>query len=143
MALPGKVRSRLAAAVDSVLKGVIPPARCRGQWAARYDFEPLERRVLLSNSPAWLAPGSAATWDPNAHVLTVTGPATIIADPGADEPLVTVSGGNASLAIQPQSDAIIHLGGLTLAGGGCAEVARPNAAAFDEAPRAWPTRGRT
>src|SRR5262249_2877544 len=62
--------------------------------------------------PAWLAPGSAATWDAGTHSLTVTGAATIIADPGADAPVITASGASAQLSIAPTSgDHIIHVGG--------------------------------
>jgi YD repeat-containing protein len=101
--------------------------------AVRAAVEPLEKRVMLSSgTPAWLDSSSAATWDPNTHALTVTGPATIVADPGADEPLVTVSGFGAALTIEPTSGTWIHLGALTLTGGGSAEVTRPDAAAFDE-----------
>jgi hypothetical protein len=53
--------------------------------------------MLSSTTPAWLDPNSAATWDANTHALTVAGTATIVADPGADEPLVTVSGAGAAL----------------------------------------------
>ncbi|HEX4793731.1 MAG TPA: IPT/TIG domain-containing protein, partial [Humisphaera sp.] len=52
-----------------------------------------------SSLPAWLAPGSAATW--SAPNLTVTGSATIIADPGADEPIITASGAAAQISVQP------------------------------------------
>ena len=81
--------------------------------------------------PSWVSSNSAA-WDASTGTLTVTGPATITADPGSDEPLVNVSGAAAALTIQPISDQVIHLGSLTLTNGGSAEVSRPNAGSFDE-----------
>ena len=81
--------------------------------------------------PSWLDSNSA-TWDASTGTLTVTGPATITADPGTDEPLVSVSGSAAALTIQPTSDQVIHLGSLALTNGGSAEVIRASAAAFDE-----------
>jgi hypothetical protein len=84
----------------------------------------------LSNVlPAWLATDSVATWNPSSHVLNVTGPATIIADPGADAPAVTVNGGSAVLTITPSSDSVITLASLVLMNGArvamTAHVAEP------------------
>jgi hypothetical protein len=69
--------------------------------AAAAAIEPLEQRVMLSATPSWLATNGVATWDSSTHILTVTGSATITADPGSDAPLVTVSGPGATLIIQP------------------------------------------
>ena len=41
--------------------------------------------------PTWLDPASIATWNPANNTLEVDGPSTIIADPGTDEPQITVS----------------------------------------------------
>jgi hypothetical protein len=68
--------------------------------------------------PAWLsASGSAASWNSLTKALTLTGPATIVADPGAGAPLVSASGAAAVLTINPASDTVIQLGSLNLAGG--------------------------
>ncbi|MDB5320798.1 MAG: hypothetical protein JWN40_2429 [Phycisphaerales bacterium] len=64
--------------------------------------------------PAWLAGPSAATYNSNTHTLTVTGSATIVADPGAELPIINASGAGAQLTINPTSDQRIHLGGLNL-----------------------------
>ena len=50
---------------------------------------------IASALPAWLAPASVATWNAGTHTLTVNGPSTIIADPGADQPIINNSGGDA------------------------------------------------
>ncbi len=68
-------------------------------------------------TPAWLGSGSAATWNPTNQVLTVTGAASIIADPGTDEPVVQASGTAAVLTLNPTSGIDIHLGGLSLTNG--------------------------
>ena len=68
--------------------------------------------------PAWLDPASAANWKPSSKTLTVTGTATIIADPGIDEPNIVASGSAAKLAITPAtSPTDVHIGGATLSGG--------------------------
>ncbi|HEY2589288.1 MAG TPA: hypothetical protein VGI81_26320 [Tepidisphaeraceae bacterium] len=132
MGSTGKVRTRLAAAVESVLKGIVAPGR-RGPHRGA-PVEPLERRVMLDGSnPAWLAAGSAAAWDASSHTLTVTGAATVVADPGSDEPNVVASGPAAHLTIAPATvPSDIHLGGITLANGALISVpgagdTRPNA----------------
>ncbi|MGB7159971.1 MAG: Ig-like domain-containing protein [Tepidisphaeraceae bacterium] len=72
--------------------------------------------------PAWVAPGSVATWDAGTHTLNVTGAATIIADPGVDVPIINATGASAVLTIDPASDQRIHVGGLNLTGGATATV---------------------
>ncbi len=74
--------------------------------------------------PAWIAPGSAATWDSGAQTLKVTGAATIIADPQAsgDSPKIVANGAAAKLTINPTNNAtaggqFIHIASLTLTGG--------------------------
>ena len=72
--------------------------------------------------PAWLAAGSAATWDTATKALTITGAATIVADPGADSPVITANGAAAVLTINPSSGRAVHVGGLTLTGGATATL---------------------
>jgi hypothetical protein len=71
-------------------------------------FESLEQRVLLSASPTWLS--GAATWDAETHALVVTGEARIIADPGADVPVVFGASGAASLTIDAGANTPGHKG---------------------------------
>jgi hypothetical protein len=72
--------------------------------------------------PSWLAPGSVAVWNPDLRTLNVTGPATVIADPGV-MPLVSADGGAAIVTIDPSADTVIHLGSLSLTGGAAAAFA--------------------
>jgi hypothetical protein len=67
--------------------------------------------------PPWLDPHSQAQWNPVTKALTVTGGATIVADPGADNPTIGASGAAAVLTIDPLADTQVHLGSLTLASG--------------------------
>jgi len=77
---------------------------------------------VYSSLPAWISPTSVATWNPTSHILNVTGAATIIADPGTDEPIVEAGSASAVLTIDPTSGTDIHLGGLSLTGGASAVV---------------------
>lgn len=62
--------------------------------------------------------GSAATWDSSTKTLTVTGAATIIADPGTDEPNIVASGSTAQLTVAPAtSPTDVHVGGISLDSG--------------------------
>jgi uncharacterized repeat protein (TIGR03803 family) len=73
--------------------------------------------------PAWLATDSQASWDPTAHTLTVTGPSTIIADPGSDEPNIIASGSAAQLKVQlATSPTDVHVGGISLSNGAGMQV---------------------
>jgi hypothetical protein len=67
--------------------------------------------------PAWVSPSSVATWDAGTHKLTVTGATTIVADPGADAPIIVASGGAAQVTVAPAGTLLVHLGGLDLSGG--------------------------
>jgi hypothetical protein len=68
--------------------------------------------------PAWLASGSAATWNAGTKTLTVTGAATIIADPGTDSPNIVETTSAAQLSIHPTTaDQDIHVGGFALSNG--------------------------
>ncbi len=72
--------------------------------------------------PAWLAPGSQATWDNSSKLLTVNGAATIIADPGADNPTINADGASAILTINPTSDLAVHVASLNLTNGATATL---------------------
>jgi len=52
--------------------------------------------------------------------LTVTGPTSIIADPGTDEPIIEASGSAAVLTLDPSGGTDIHIGGLSLTNGATA-----------------------
>jgi hypothetical protein len=67
--------------------------------------------------PAWLAPDSAATWNAGTNTLTVNGAATMVADPGADAPLVVANSAAAALTINPSVDTRVTVGGITLSNG--------------------------
>jgi hypothetical protein len=65
--------------------------------------------------PAWLsASGSDASWNSLTKTLTLTGRATITADPAAEAPLVSASGAVAVLTIEPNVDTVIRLASLAL-----------------------------
>jgi hypothetical protein len=70
--------------------------------------------------PAWVAPGSAATWD--GTMLTVTGATTIVADPGSDNPSIAADGAAAVVTFNPTVDRIIHVAGISLTNGATAAV---------------------
>jgi hypothetical protein len=73
--------------------------------------------------PAWLGAGSVATWDAATRALNVTGAAMIVADPGADSPVVTVAGASAVLTINPSSaGTVVALASLSLNSGGRATM---------------------
>jgi glucose/arabinose dehydrogenase len=85
-------------------------------------------RRIRSNTPpaapAWLGAGSAATW--NGTTLNVTGAASIVADPGADAPLITGNTAAANLTINPAAGAQVNVTGITLTNGATAML--PNTA---------------
>ena len=67
--------------------------------------------------PFWLSPASAATWNASTHTLTVTGAATIQADPGADSPNIVENAAADQLTISPATVGFVNLGGVTLTNG--------------------------
>jgi hypothetical protein len=78
--------------------------------------------------PAWLsASGTAASWNSQTKALTITGTATIIADPAADTPAVSVTGASAALTVNPTSDSVINLATLSVASGGVTTVSNHGA----------------
>jgi hypothetical protein len=84
--------------------------------------------AILTVYPTWLSTTSVATWNPTNQILTVTGAATIIADPGSDEPIIEASGSAAVVTLDPASGIDIHLGGLSLTSGASATVTSLGAA---------------
>jgi hypothetical protein len=70
--------------------------------------------------PTWLSPSSQATWNASTHVLNVTGPTAIIADPGSDEPTIEAAVAGAYIVLDPASGTDIHIGGLSLTNGASA-----------------------
>ncbi len=85
---------------------------------ANPEFTPVSVVPHVVSLPAWLSSGSVATWSSSDHKLDVTGAATIIADPGADMPVITVES-SGTLHVAPTGvgpagpDTLIHFGGLT------------------------------
>jgi hypothetical protein len=84
--------------------------------------------ATLSVDPTWLSTASIATWNATTSTLTVTGAATIDADPGTDEPIIYASGTAAVLTLDPASGTDIHVGGLSLTDGASAVVTSLGAA---------------
>ena len=82
---------------------------------------------IIAAPPSWLGSGSAATYNASNHTLTVTGMATIIADPGSDLPTIIAVGSAAQVSIAPTSSTQIHIAGVNLSGG--ASVTLPQASA--------------
>jgi hypothetical protein len=83
--------------------------------------------IPLDQLPAWLSAGSAgdATWNAISDTLTVTGPITIIADPGSDEPNIVASDSAAVVSFNTggSTGTEFHIGGLSLTNGASATVA--------------------
>src|SRR5205085_2669277 len=64
--------------------------------------------------PAWLsASGTAASWNSQTKALTITGAATITADPASDTPAISASGASAVLTINPSSGSVINVATLS------------------------------
>ena len=80
--------------------------------------------IAITVRPTWLQAGSAAAWNPATGTLTVTGPATIIADPqnSGDNPIINASGGGAAVTINPTSGLAVHAASLNLSGGASAAI---------------------
>lgn len=72
--------------------------------------------------PTWLALSSVATWNGTTKVLTITGPATITADPFADNPSISAAGAGAVLTINPTSNLAVRIKSLSLTGGATATL---------------------
>jgi hypothetical protein len=87
--------------------------------------------ISIYATPDWLSPASAfnSTWNPANNTLTVTGAATITADPGSDttisptaEPNIAATGSLAALSFTPSSGTAtdFHISGITLTNGASA-----------------------
>ncbi len=88
------------------------------EWVGVDDI--VIKQTPTAGLPAWVT--GSATW--NGATLTVTGAATIVADPQAsgDNPSIVADGAAAALTINPTSDRIIHVAGLALSNGATATV---------------------
>ena len=78
--------------------------------------------TLVVTLPSWLATGSVVNWNSTTGVLTVTGAATIIANPGTAEPNIVASGSAAQLSFQSTTGTQFQIGGLSLTNGASATV---------------------
>jgi hypothetical protein len=81
--------------------------------------------------PAWvIAAGNAVSWNSQTKALTVTGSATITADPASDQPAVTVTGATGVLTINPAaSTTVVNLASLAINTGGRAAMTAHGAGA--------------
>ncbi len=81
--------------------------------------------------PPWLAADSLATWDPVYKILTITGAARIIANPGAnpgaDQPNIFAASAGAQLAVQPSGGGAVQVGSITLQTGAGITLAQTSA----------------
>jgi hypothetical protein len=102
---------------QSALPSVVPYNGSKGNW--RFDnIEVHGNTIVAPTQPAWLAaPNANATWNSATKTLTVTGPVTIISDPGTDEPKIVANGSAAQITIAPVTDTDVHVGGITLTNG--------------------------
>jgi hypothetical protein len=95
-------------------------------------YNDTQRESIFAKVPAaagnsFLAAGSQATWNSSNDVLTVTGPAALIADPGSgQQPVVTISGSGTQLLMMPGTNSVIHLASLTMTNNATAAVNDPN-----------------
>jgi hypothetical protein len=78
--------------------------------------------TLTVTLPSWLATGSAVNWNSSTSTLTVTGAATIIANPGSAEPNIVASGTAAQLSFQSSAGTQFQIGGISLTSGASATV---------------------
>jgi uncharacterized delta-60 repeat protein len=76
----------------------------------------------VTTLPAWVGPGSVATWNATSKTLTVTGAVSIVADPGADNPVITANGIAAAVTINPASGGVVRLAQLSLFNGATATM---------------------
>jgi rubredoxin len=82
-----------------------------------FAFSHAMLNAIVSTGPAWLSSNSTATWNAGTHSLVVTGPTTITADPGTDEPVITASGATAVVTINTGSTAAVNIGSVNLTNG--------------------------
>jgi hypothetical protein len=67
--------------------------------------------------PPWLSLASVVAWNAASKVLTISGPAEFVADPGSDNPTINADGAAADLTIDPATDMAIHVLALNLTNG--------------------------
>jgi hypothetical protein len=72
--------------------------------------------------PPWLSVASQAAWNAAGKILTVNGPAEIVADPGPDNPTVNADGAGVVLTIDPATDMAVHVSALNLTNGASAAL---------------------
>jgi hypothetical protein len=80
----------------------------------------VQEGAVSSGLPAWVAPGSVATWNASSSTLTVTGATTIISDPVTNMPTIIASGSAAAITVAPTAGdyvSEIHIGALNLSNG--------------------------
>jgi hypothetical protein len=81
-----------------------------------YDFTATSNGT--SPNPAFIDPASGASYNATTNVLTVTGPVTLVADPGILEPTILVNGSSGRLTIDPVAGGQVHIGSLSVTNGG-------------------------
>ncbi len=88
-----------------------------GNAASASDLPINTNGQLAQALPAWLTPDSSAVWNQGSKILTVTGAATISADPGTDQPNIVATSAAAQLTIAPSGGGVVKLGNVTLQNG--------------------------
>jgi beta-glucanase (GH16 family)/fibronectin type 3 domain-containing protein len=117
------VRLNLASAFgSSLIPGTTKIADFSAVTSAASQTIVVDQVSFAPTLPSWLTPASSAGWNPFTQVLTVTGPTTLNADPGTDEPTIQASGAAAVISLGPTNATAIHLGGLSLTNGATATV---------------------
>jgi uncharacterized delta-60 repeat protein len=76
----------------------------------------------VTTLPSWVGAGSVATWNSTSKTLTVTGAVSIVADPGADAPIISANGSAAAITINPAGAGVVRLGQLSLFNGATATL---------------------
>jgi hypothetical protein len=76
------------------------------------DITPVEPTWVTPNP----APSTSVTWQTYGNVLSVNGSATIVSDPGGDDPVITDNGNSSTIMIPASSGNTIHIGGVNLTG---------------------------
>jgi hypothetical protein len=73
--------------------------------------------------PAWMGPGSDVTWNSQTKTLDVIQGASVIGDPGADNPAVTLATTGANLSIAPTGGGrVVHFASLSITTNGTVTV---------------------
>ncbi len=82
----------------------------------------VQEAPVTTGTPTWLGAGSQATYNSSTKVLSVTGPTTIIHNPGTDAPIITGNAAADVVTLVPasSSDKVFSLGGFNLSNGATA-----------------------